>query len=114
MITLQLLIVTYFIGKHLYESQLLKDHLKFSLFSLQYASTQVQGLKEGMSQLEKIQSELAEFFCEEAACFKIDECFKSFSSFIAKLKQVLLAIIFLPKSLGVGWGWGVRVSGQYC
>jgi hypothetical protein len=29
MITLQLLIVTSFIGKHLYESQLLKDHLNF-------------------------------------------------------------------------------------
>jgi hypothetical protein len=79
------------------------------LFSLQYASTQVQGLKEGMSQLEKIQSELAEFFCEEAASFKIDECFKSFSSFIAKLKQVLLALTFLPKSLGVG-GKGFRTK----
>jgi hypothetical protein len=63
-----------------------------------------------MSQLEKIQSELAEFFCEETASFKIDECFKSFSSFIAKLKQVLLALTFCPNP----WGWGVRVPGQNC
>lgn len=59
------------------------------LFSFQYASKQVQGMKEGMSQLEKIQSDLSEFFCEEVASFKIDECFKSFASFNAKLKQVI-------------------------
>ena len=55
---------------------------------MQYASTQVQGLKEDMVQLEKIQLDLAEFFCEDSASFKIDECFRSFASFNAKLKQV--------------------------
>ena len=47
-------------------------------------------MKEGMSQLEKIQSDLAEFFCEDTGSFKIDECFKSFAGFNSKLKQVLL------------------------
>jgi len=41
-----------------------------------------------MAQLEKIQVDLAEFFCEDLASFKMDECFKSFASFNAKLKQV--------------------------
>ena len=62
-------------------------------FSFQYASKQVQGMKEGMSQLEKIQSDLAEFFCEEVASFKIDECFKSFAGFNAKLKQVINCVL---------------------
>ena len=47
-------------------------------------------MKEGMSQLEKIQSDLAEFFCEDTGSFKIDECFKSFAGFNSKLKQVKL------------------------
>ncbi len=41
-----------------------------------------------MSLLEKLQVDLAEFFCEDAVSFKIEECFKSLESFCNKFKQV--------------------------
>ena len=41
-----------------------------------------------MVSLEKLEAELAEFFCEDPAAFKIDECFKSLASFCSKFKQV--------------------------
>ena len=41
-----------------------------------------------MVSLGKLESELAEFFCEDPAAFKIEECFKSLANFCAKFKQV--------------------------
>ena len=55
---------------------------------LQYASGRLEHLKEEVVSLEKLEAELAEFFCEDPAAFKIDECFKSLASFCSKFKQV--------------------------
>ena len=57
-------------------------------FSFQYASKELSVLKEGMEELEKSASELAEFFCEDPTSFKIEECFKSLAGFFAKFKKV--------------------------
>jgi len=41
-----------------------------------------------MAELESSQTELADFFCEDANSFKVDECFKSLWSFCVKFKKV--------------------------
>ena len=41
-----------------------------------------------MTDLEQTQAELAEFFCEDANSFKLDECFKSLWGFCVKFKKV--------------------------
>ena len=45
-------------------------------------------MKEGMKQLEEVQTDLAEFFCEDATSFKLDECYKSLNGFFSKFKKV--------------------------
>ena len=44
-------------------------------------------MKEGMDNLKKSQTELAEFFCEDPNTFRMEDCFKSLGSFCAKFKQ---------------------------
>ena len=56
--------------------------------SFQYAAGRLEHLKEEVVSLGKLEAELAEFFCEDPAAFKIDECFKSLASFCSKFKQV--------------------------
>jgi hypothetical protein len=55
----------------------------------QYASNRLTELKEDMVTLEKLQVDLAEFFCEDPNSFHIEECFKSLAGFCSKFKQVL-------------------------
>jgi hypothetical protein len=64
--------------------------------SLQGASKDLQMLKSAIADVEKMQEELAEFFCEDPASFKIDECFKSIWGFCAKFKKVLHSPLLLP------------------
>ena len=54
---------------------------------LQYASGEVSVMKERMESLKEIKTDLAEFFCEDANAFKLEDCYKSLASFCAKFKQ---------------------------
>ena len=60
----------------------------FFYISIQRASAELEDMKEGMKQLEEVQTDLAEFFCEDATSFKLDECYKSLNGFFSKFKKV--------------------------
>ena len=60
----------------------------FSCF--QYASKELECLKNAMEDLSKLQIDLAEFFCEDSKSFKIEECFKAFHLFINNFKKALV------------------------
>ena len=59
--------------------------LHFFLF--QYASKEVELMKEHMASLKKLQVDLAEFFCEDSKTFKMEECFDSLAKFCKKFKE---------------------------
>lgn len=46
-------------------------------------------LKRDMEELEGVRRSLAEFFCEDANAFKIEECFKIFHQFRQKFNQAV-------------------------
>lgn len=46
-------------------------------------------LQRGMKEVEALRLQLAEFFCEDPASFKLEECFKIFHSFCEKFKQAV-------------------------
>ncbi|XP_013109704.1 uncharacterized protein LOC106088638 [Stomoxys calcitrans] len=50
---------------------------------LQNAKDKINQLKLSMDQVESIRLKVADFFCEDAPKFRLDECFKVFSSFCA-------------------------------
>ena len=52
------------------------------------AKEELEDLKVAMEDLQKSQTELAEYFCEDPTGFKIEECFKSLGSFCSKFKKV--------------------------
>lgn len=54
---------------------------------LQSAETELSVLKAGMTQVESLRLKLADFFCEDAATFKLEECFKIFQNFCDKFRQ---------------------------
>merc|ERR1719295_220015 len=56
---------------------------------LPYASGQVSRMKEGIDSLSTLRNELAEFFCEDPKSFKIEDCFKSLSSFCSKFSKAV-------------------------
>ena len=56
----------------------------------QYASKELECLKNAMEDLSKLQGELAEFFCEDPKSFRIEECFKAFQQFINNFKKALI------------------------
>ena len=56
---------------------------------LPYASSEVGRMKEAMAGLNQLQVELADFFCEDAKTFKIEDCFKSLCGFCGKFKQAV-------------------------
>ncbi|XP_002008048.2 formin-J [Drosophila mojavensis] len=53
------------------------------------AESEVAVLQAGMKQVESLRLKLAEFFCEDAATFKLEECFKIFQSFCDKFRQAI-------------------------
>lgn len=53
------------------------------------AESEVAVLQSGMKQVESLRLKLAEFFCEDAATFKLEECFKIFQSFCDKFRQAI-------------------------
>ncbi len=72
----------------------------------QEASSDLDGLKSAMSDLERTEKEVAEFFCEDAVSFKLEECFKSLWGFCVKFKKVTtlfstssIIIFFCPRTI---------------
>ncbi|KAH8302414.1 hypothetical protein KR044_006296 [Drosophila immigrans] len=51
------------------------------------AESELSVLQAGMKQVDTLRLKLAEFFCEDAGTFKMEECFKIFQSFCDKFRQ---------------------------
>ncbi|CAG0922360.1 unnamed protein product [Notodromas monacha] len=51
------------------------------------AEQELDGLNLDLQALERVRIELGEFFCEDPAIFKLEDCFKIFQNFIQKFKQ---------------------------
>ena len=62
---------------------------EFFFSYLQFASGEVSRMKEGIDSLSTLRNELAEFFCEDPKSFKIEDCFKSLSSFCSKFSKAV-------------------------
>ncbi|KAJ8673934.1 hypothetical protein QAD02_005196, partial [Eretmocerus hayati] len=56
---------------------------------LQMAEQEMAQLKRDMEELDGVRRTLAEFFCEDANTFKIEECFKIFHQFCQKFNQAI-------------------------
>ncbi|XP_017137865.1 FH2 domain-containing protein 1 [Drosophila miranda] len=56
---------------------------------LQAAESELAVLQSGMKQVEAMRLKLAEFFCDDAATFRLEECFKIFQSFCDKFRQAV-------------------------
>lgn len=56
---------------------------------LQSAESEIAVLKCGMDAVESMRLKLADFFCEDPASFKLEECFKIFQIFCDKFKQAV-------------------------
>ena len=53
------------------------------------ADSEVAELQAAMKQVDLLRLKLAEFFCEDAASFKLEECFKIFQGFCDKFRQAI-------------------------
>ena len=53
------------------------------------AEREVAGLQKDMDELESVRKSLAEFFCEDPATFKLEDCFKILHGFCVKFKQAV-------------------------
>ena len=53
------------------------------------ASSDVERLQEALASLEEMQKEVAEYFCEDVATFKMDEFCRLLHSFFVKFKKVV-------------------------
>ncbi|XP_016955692.1 formin-J [Drosophila biarmipes] len=56
---------------------------------LQAAESELSVLQAGMKQVESLRLKLSEFFCDDAATFRLEECFKIFHNFCDKFKQAV-------------------------
>ncbi|XP_022216703.2 FH2 domain-containing protein 1 isoform X1 [Drosophila obscura] len=56
---------------------------------LQAAESELAVLQSGMKQVEAMRLKLAEFFCEDVATFRLEECFKIFQNFCDKFRQAV-------------------------
>ena len=56
---------------------------------LESAEGEISVLKSGLDAVEAMRLKLADFFCEDAGSFKLEECFKIFQSFCDKFKQAV-------------------------
>ncbi|XP_017782508.1 PREDICTED: inverted formin-2 [Nicrophorus vespilloides] len=56
---------------------------------LQMAEHEVTGLLKVMGELETVRTRLADFFCDDPSCFKLEECFRVFHSFYCKFRQAV-------------------------
>uniref|UniRef100_A0A336JWL9 CSON001319 protein n=1 Tax=Culicoides sonorensis TaxID=179676 RepID=A0A336JWL9_CULSO len=70
--------------------QLIEKDIKLQMADfLQAAVNDISMLQDGMSELEILRSQLAEFFCEDPNTFKMEECFKIFYHFCEKFRQAV-------------------------
>lgn len=53
------------------------------------AEQEVGGLQKDMEELEAVRRSLAEFFCEDPAAFKLEDCFKIFHGLCLKFRQAV-------------------------
>lgn len=56
---------------------------------LQVASGDLASLKEGVEEVERVRLEVAEYFCEDARAFKLEECFRVMYSFCTRFRQAI-------------------------
>lgn len=56
---------------------------------LEAADCHIVRLQDGIQEIEALRLQLADFFCEERATFKLEECFKIFHNFSEKFKQAV-------------------------
>lgn len=56
---------------------------------IQSAESEISVLKSGMDAVESMRLKLADFFCEDPASFRLEECFKIFQTFCDKFKQAV-------------------------
>uniref|UniRef100_A0A1I8PVT7 FH2 domain-containing protein n=1 Tax=Stomoxys calcitrans TaxID=35570 RepID=A0A1I8PVT7_STOCA len=56
---------------------------------LQSAESEIAVLKAGMDAVDNMRLKLADFFCEDPATFKLEECFKILQTFCDKFKQAV-------------------------
>ncbi|XP_065359241.1 formin-J [Calliphora vicina] len=56
---------------------------------IQSAESEIAVLKSGMDAVETMRLKLADFFCEDPASFRLEECFKIFQTFCDKFKQAV-------------------------
>lgn len=54
------------------------------------AEREVGGLQRDMTNLEQQRKRLADFFCEDASSFKLEECFKVFHGFCTRFRQSIV------------------------
>ncbi|XP_050312283.1 inverted formin-2 [Anthonomus grandis grandis] len=54
------------------------------------AGNDVSNLQTELKKLDTVRQQLAEFFCEDLASFKIEECFRIFHAFTCKFKQAVI------------------------
>jgi hypothetical protein len=54
------------------------------------AGQEVSGLQRDMEELETVRRTLSEFFCEDTATFKLEECFRVFHGFCVKFRQAVM------------------------
>ncbi|XP_036220099.2 uncharacterized protein form3 [Bactrocera oleae] len=67
-----------------------EDEIKAQMLEfLENAEREVAALQANMKEVEVMRLKLADFFCEDAAHFKLEECFKVFQSFCDKFKQAV-------------------------
>ncbi|XP_036337297.1 LOW QUALITY PROTEIN: formin-J [Rhagoletis pomonella] len=67
-----------------------EDEIKEQMLEfLEGAEREVAVLQANMKEVEVMRLKLADFFCEDAAHFKLEECFKVFQSFCDKFKQAV-------------------------
>lgn len=57
---------------------------------LEVAECRITLLQEGTQEIENLRLQLADFFCEDSATFKLEECFKIFHNFSEKFKQAVI------------------------
>lgn len=76
--------------KEIWNSPITAEDLKQQLSAfLKDADSQVENLNKNINELEALRLELAEYFCEDLKCFKLEECFGLFRNFCKQFEQAV-------------------------
>ena len=63
--------------------------LTYSSFSFQYANQEMDKLQEDLQYIDNLRTELADFFCEDAVSFKLEDCFNILQTFCSKFLKAI-------------------------